>query len=363
MPIETIRDFSIRKISVMDKDGNLDSALMPKLSHEEIKSLYKFMLISRVFDEKTVKMQRQGRMGTCVQCTGQEACSLGIAFALREQDWIFPAYRENAAMFFRNVPMKNLLLFWMGFEEGNLMPSESNVFPMCMPIATHLLYAAGFAWGNKLKKKDIISAVFFGDGATSEGDFHEALNFASVYKLPIIFICQNNHLAISTPLEKQTGSKTIAQKAIAYGIEGIQADGNDIFSVIKAGQIAVENAKNFKPTLIELITFRIASHTTADDPTRYCDDEHVNSWKEKDPIERLKKYMISQKIFSEDFEKEIIENAEKDFNRDFEESEKFSVSSDEIFKYTFKDMTWNIKEQLDEVKLNKSNNNNSGDRD
>ncbi len=349
MPIETIRNFSIRKISVLDKDSNIDASLMPKLSIDEIKLIYKFMLTSRVFDEKTLKMQRQGRLGTCVQCTGQEASSLGAAFALRKQDWIFPAYRENAAMFYRGVPMKNLLLFWMGFEEGNLMPLESNVFPMCMPIATHLLYAAGFAWGNKLKKKDIISAVFFGDGATSEGDFHEALNFASVYKLPIIFVCQNNHLAISTPIEKQTGSKTIAQKAIAYGIDGIQADGNDIFAVIKATQIAVENAKNFKPTLIECITYRIASHTTADDPTRYCKEEYVNSWKEKDPIELLKKYMMKQGIYSESFEMEIIERAEKDFNRDFEESEKFSVPSDEIFKYAYKEMPWNIREQLDEV--------------
>ena len=345
MPIETIGNFSVKKISVMDMKGEVDSSLMPSLSMKEIDIIYRQMKLSRLFDEKCIKLQRQGRLGTYAPCIGQEASSLGTAFALKESDWLFPAYRENCALFFRGYPMENLLLFWMGFEAGN-NPGDSNSFPMCLPIATHLPYAVGFALGCKLKKMDCVSMVYFGDGATSEGDFHEAMNFAGVFKLPIIFVCQNNGWAISTPVEKQTASKSIAQKAIAYGFDGIQVDGNDIFAVICAGRIAVKNAREFKPTLIECLTYRVSPHTTADDPTKYSSKSVTDNWKEKDPIICLKIYMEKNGLFSEDYENSVIKDCEEIIRKAVELAEKFKDEPNNIFNYVYSELPWVLKEQM-----------------
>lgn len=345
MPIETIGNFSVKKITVMDTNGAIDESLMPNLSHRDIDLLYRYMVLSRSFDDKCIKLQRQGRLGTYAPCTGQEAVALGTAFVLRDEDWLFPSYRENSALFLRGTPIKNMFLYWMGFEAGNKLPDNVNNFMMCLPIATHLPYAVGFAHGCKIKEKDCITMVYFGDGATSEGDFHEALNFAGVFKLPIVFVCQNNGWAISTPIEKQTASESIAQKAIAYGIDGVQADGNDIFAVIYTAEHAVKNARNFKPTLIECLTYRISPHTTADDPSKYSSKDELESWKAKDPIIRLQKYMTNKGIWNPEYESEVVKDCEEKIRNALEEAEQFKENPEEIFKHVFSDTPWYLVEQ------------------
>ena len=349
MPIETIGNFSVRKIAIMDEYENVDESLMPRLSDKDIDLIYQHMLLSRMLDDKLVKMQRQGRLGNLPTCTGQEAASLGVAFAIKKSDWLFPAYRENPALFFHGLPIKNILLYWMGHEAGNIVPENVNCYMMCLPIATHIPISAGFALGNKIKNKDSIVVSFFGDGATSEGDFHESLNFAGVFKLPIIFVCQNNQWAISTPINKQTASQSIAQKAIAYGIEGMQVDGNDIFSVIYASKIAVENARKFQPTLIECITYRQGAHTTADDPLRYISKEEHEIGKSKDPILRLKKYMQKKRIWNEDYESNVVKECEDKIKQAVDDAEKHKENPSEIFTHVYSEIPRLLEEQMKKI--------------
>lgn len=353
MPIETIGNFSVKKITIMDEHGSVDESLMPKLSDSDIHLLYYHMVLSRMLDDKLVKMQRQGRLGNLPTSTGQEAVSLGLAFAINKTDWIFPAYRENPGLFFHGLPIKNVLLYWMGHEASNIIPENVNSYMMCLPIATQMPVSVGFAFGSKLKGNNLVVVAFFGDGATSEGDFHEALNFAGVFKLPIIFVCQNNGWAISTPVSRQTASKSIAQKAIAYGFEGVQVDGNDIFSVIYAGKTAVKSARNFQPTLIECLSYRIDAHTTADDPGRYISKEELEKWKQKDPIARLKKYMEKKGLWDIGYESRVVKECEEKIKHAVEEAEKYKEDDAEIFRHVYSDIPWHLEEQMKKIKHKK----------
>jgi pyruvate dehydrogenase E1 component alpha subunit len=291
----------IEYISILDENGDPDKALEPDVPEELLLRLYRTMHLARQFDERLLSLQRQGRIGTFPPISGQEAAHLGSTAALQSSDWFIPAFRETAAEIWRGRSLESIILYNAGFNEGVDLPQGSNDLPISIPVGSQIIHAVGLAWAARYRQTDNVAMAFFGDGATSEGDFHEGLNFASVFKAPAIFVCQNNHWAISIPRSKQTRAKTLAQKALAYGMPGVQVDGNDILAVYVAAQEAVERARSGDgPTLIECVTYRMAVHTTADDPKRYRSDEEVEQWKKRDPITRFQNYLMNKGVLTKD---------------------------------------------------------------
>ena len=300
--------FQVEYLSIFDSDGNLDTALEPKLADHELKSLYRSMLLGRRLDERMVRLQRQGRIGTFAPTKGQEAAQMGSIFTLRPTDWMVPSFRETAAMIWRGWPIEKLLLFFAGRLEGGQSAPSQHDLPITIPVATQLPHAVGLAYAAQYRGDDVAVMAYFGDGATSEGDFHEALNFAGVWHVPVVFVCQNNQWAISVPLKKQTHSRTIAQKALAYGLPGIQVDGNDVLAVYAAAREAVDRARaGDGPTLIECVTYRLGVHTTADDPTKYRSDAEVAMWEQKDPLTRFKAYLEKRNLLEEGLDQRVDE--------------------------------------------------------
>lgn len=293
MPRDVIEiPHQIEYLSILDQDGAVDEEIEPELSDEFLLSLHRWMLLGRRFDERMLILQRQGRIGTFAPIKGQEASNIGAAAALRDSDWMVVAFRESAAEAMRGRSMVDTLLYFGGYNEGGLVPPGSHNLPVAVPVGSQTLHAVGLGYGIQYRGKDDVAMVFFGDGATSQGDFYEAMNFAGVFQLPVIFMCQNNHWAISLPREQQTLSRTLAQKAIAAGIPGIQVDGNDVLAVYVAAKEAVDRARaGDGPTLIEAVTYRMSVHTTADDPTKYRQEEEVAAWEERDPIDRFQVYL------------------------------------------------------------------------
>jgi pyruvate dehydrogenase E1 component alpha subunit len=291
----------IEYISILNKKGELDRDLEPDIAEEILLRLYRTMLLARKFDERLLSLQRQGRIGTFPPISGQEAAHLGAAAVLRPADWFVPAFRETAAEIWRGRSLESVILYNNGFNEGVEIPQDSNDLPISIPVGSQIVHAVGLGWAAKYRQTDNVAMAFFGDGATSEGDFHEGLNFASVFQAPAIFVCQNNHWAISLPRSKQTRSQTLAQKALAYNMPGIQVDGNDILAVYAAAREAVDRARSGGgPTLIECVTYRMAVHTTADDPKRYRTEKEVERWQKRDPITRFQKYLADKGLLSED---------------------------------------------------------------
>jgi pyruvate dehydrogenase E1 component alpha subunit len=295
--------FQVDCLSILDSEGNLDAALEPELSDEELKRLYRGMVLGRRLDERMVRLQRQGRIGTFAPIKGQEASQLGTVACLGPSDWMVPSFRETAAMIWRGWPIEKLLLFFSGHLEGGQPGADQHDLPVTIPVATQIPHAVGLAYAAQYRGDDAVVMTYFGDGATSEGDFHEALNFAGVWHVPIVFVCQNNQWAISVPLKKQTHSRTIAEKALAYGFPGIQVDGNDVLAVYAAAREAVERARGGGgPTLIECVTYRLGVHTTADDPTKYRSAEEVAEWERKDPLTRFGAYLQKRNLLEEGLE-------------------------------------------------------------
>ena len=312
------------------------------------------MTLARAFDDKLFKLQRSGKIGTYASVRGQEAAQVGSSFALRKEDWMVPAFREAAAYLTRGIDRVKFVQAWNGDTRAYYNPGGKDL-PVAIPVASQILTATGIAWASKLQKKDEVTMVYFGDGATSEGDFHEALNFAGVYGLPIIFICQNNQWAISTPRKKQTASDTIAQKAIAYGINGIQVDGNDVIGMYAATKEAVENAKKGIPTLIEAVTFRLSDHTTSDDASKYRSEDEVHGWEPKDPLRRIKLYFENIGTWTDDYGKWLDEQNKKEVDEAVEKALSIEPRKPEdLFSNIFKEMPDELKKQkeylLNEVK-------------
>ncbi|MFB6108558.1 MAG: pyruvate dehydrogenase (acetyl-transferring) E1 component subunit alpha [Haloplanus sp.] len=282
------------QVQILDESGELVGD-PPDLSDEAFVAIYRAMRLARQFDGRAVSLQRQGRMGTYPPLSGQEAAQVGSAFALADDDWMFPSYREHAAIHHHGLPLDEILLYWMGHEAGNRVPEDVNVFSVAVPIATQIPQATGAAMAAKLRGDDRAVCCYFGDGATSEGDFHEGLNFAGVFDVPAVFFCNNNQWAISVPRARQTASPTIAGKADAYGIDGVQVDGMDPLAVYEVTRAAVEKARDPdahpRPTLIEAVQYRFGAHTTADDPTVYRSAEEVETWRRRDPIPRLERFL------------------------------------------------------------------------
>ena len=351
MPKRVMKEFKVEYLQILDEDGNADEALMPKLSNEEIKKLYETLVLIRTFDQKAFNMQRQGRLGTYIQFKGQEACQVGSAMALQDEDWIFPMYRNSGLLIARKHPIVQVLQYWNGDERGLKSPQNVNNFPIAIPVGTHLIHAAGTAWAAKLRGTKQVAVTYFGDGATSKGDFHEAMNFAGVFKAPCIFFCENNQFAISVPRIKQTHSETIAQKAIAYGIEGIQIDGMDIFAVYKATKDAIEKARAGKgPTLIEAYTYRLCDHSTSDDASRYRSKEELESWMKKDSVERLEKYMRKKNLLDDAYKESVLKKSQEIIEKAVTEFEKINPPEPkDMFKYVYAEMTPQQIEEMDDL--------------
>lgn len=349
MPRQKIQDFSVDWLSILDQEGNADKDLEPNLDKETLGKFYRTMVLTRLYDDKALKLQRQGRMLTYGSSLGQEATAIGSAFAMKPDDWFFPAFREHGVQIARGIPMKLLYIYWMGSEDANLTLPPGN-FTVAIPVSTQVLHAVGAAWAAKIKKQNIASVVYFGDGATSEGDFHEGMNFAGVFKTPTVFICQNNQYAISLPRERQTASKTLAQKALAYGFEGIQVDGNDVLAVYSATKAALEKARSGGgPTMIECFTYRMGAHTTSDDPTRYRKQAEVEEWRKKDPIKRLRLYLEKKGIWTQNYEDSLVKELTEEVERAVEEAEAFKPDIENMFKYVYAEVPPNLKEQMDEL--------------
>ena len=281
------------------------------LPENELLELYRRMIMLRTYDERSVVYHRQGRIGTYAIYWNHEAIQAGATFALNDDDWIFPSYREAAIGLVRGMPVETILQWWRGHPSGWWNPAEWNVASICVPIASHLPHAAGLAWGKKLKGESAVAMAFFGDGATSEGEFHEGLNFAAVLNAPAVFICNNNQWAISTPLEAQTRAETLADKAVGYGIPGVRVDGLDVLAVYEAAREAVERARaGGGPTLIEAVHYRAAPHATADDPRAYIDLARVEEERANECVGRYEAYLRNAGVLTDEVAETVKQECE-----------------------------------------------------
>jgi len=336
------------RLQILSETGAVNPDLEPSLANEELRRIYGLMLTTRTADLKAMRLQRQGRMGTFAPGLGQEACQVGSASAVGKKDWVFPYFRDLGTYITLGLPLKNYYLLWMGSEEGGRIPEGLNIFTVTIPVATHLPQAVGFAMALRYRKEQAAVVAYFGDGATSEGDFNEALNFAGVFRSPVVFICVNNQYAISTPVSRQTAAKTIAQKAVAYGFSGIQVDGNDALAMYAATREALDKARSGGgPTLIEAYTYRMSDHTTSDDASRYRTKDEVGEWARRDPLERFKTYLKAKGLWSEEFEAGIQKEADDLVNRAVDEAESAPPPRPEdYFTYTYREMPPGLKEEL-----------------
>ena len=310
MPRTKVYEAVTERLEILDTEGRVDAALMPEIDPSRTRDLYRDMVLMRTFDTKALKLQRQGRMGTWPPIKGQEAIQAGVALAMGDNDWLIPAFREHGIMVLRGVPLHLVFAYWAGDERGSSYPEEVRCFPVAVPVGSQWQHGTGVGLSLKLRDEDAVAVTFGGDGSTSEGDFHEAVNCAGVFGTKTVFVIQNNQWAISVPLHRQTAAETLAQKAHAYGIPGIQVDGNDVFAVYVAATEAIERTRRGEgPSLIEAVTYRLGDHTTADDASRYRPEEEVEEWEGRDPILRLRRYLVEQGLWDDDQEKVLLEEA------------------------------------------------------
>ncbi len=278
------------------------------------RALYRDMVRARTFDERAIARQRQGWMSSYPPFSGQEGSQVGAAHALADDDWLFPTYRSNAMQIARGVPMSDILLFRRGHAEF-ASDHDLPTFPQAVPIATQIPHATGVGMAADYRDADHAVCCYFGDGATSEGDFHEGLNFAGVFDAPVVFLCENNGWAISLPRRRQTASETIAMKAEAYGFEGVRVDGNDPVAVVETVTDALATARDGDPVLVESLTYRQGAHSTSDDPSRYRDgDEDLPEWRTADPLERYETYLREQGVLDDETVETIADEADAELD-------------------------------------------------
>lgn len=342
-----------RMLQVLDQTGKVvEPALEPKLDDAMLQRAYRTMVLSRVVDEKAIIMQRQGRLGAYPPNRGQEAASLGPAMATEGGDWMVWAFRELAGLLWKGVPVLNYYLYWMGNEEGSRYPAGLNVTPASVPVASQLPIAVGIAYASALRKEGRVVLGFCGDGATSEGEFHEALNNAGVFRTPNIFVIQNNQWAISVPRSRQTAAPTLAQKACAYGFKGILVDGNDLLAMYIATREAAERARKGEgPTLIEAYTYRLGNHTTSDDARKYREEQELREWELRDPLVRLKAYMTAKGLLDASGDEAIWNEARAATEKSVEEAESFPAPTlEDAFKYTYAEMPPSLRAEMERLR-------------
>jgi pyruvate dehydrogenase E1 component alpha subunit len=351
MPLTTVAEHKTELLEVLSPDGSVDAALDPKIPAQTLIEMYTVMTRIRAFDERAVKLQRQGRLGTYPMIYGQEVTQCVPALCLRPKDWILPTYRGQGSYFARGMQMRYSLMYWAGDDRGVHFPKENNDLMFSIPVGAHMTQAMGLVWGEKLQGRDNVAVCWIGDGASSKGDFHEALTFAGVHKLGLIMFIENNGWAISLSRKEQCAADTLAQKAHGYGAHGIQVDGNDALAVYKAVTEAVERGRRGDgPTVIEAMTYRMLSHTTADDASRYRSQEEVDAWKSKDPLARLRKYMLATGALDET----RIESIQKDADAYVAEEIEAYEAADEpnplnMFAQNYEKAPWHVIEQRAEL--------------
>lgn len=349
----------VKTFQLLNEHGEVQNeAFLPDMTDEQLKELMRRMVYTRIWDQRAISLNRQGRLGFYAPVAGQEASMIGSEFALEKEDWVLPSYRDIPQMVWHGLPLYKAFLYSRGHLEGGQIDEGVNVLMPQIIIAAQCTQNAGVALGLKKRGKKNVSLTYFGDGATSQGDFYEGLNFAGAYQAPAIFISQNNRFAISVPVEKQTAAKTLAQKAIAAGIRGIQVDGMDALAVYAAVQAAREAAiAGEGPTFIETLTYRYGPHTMAgDDPTRYRTKELDNEWEVKDPLIRFRNYLEKKELWTEEEEQRTVEQAKQDIKEAMKKADqapKQKVS--DLIGNMFEMLPQPLQEQLAEYKRKESN--------
>lgn len=340
-----------------EKGEVVNEAAMPELSDSELQELMRRMVYTRILDQRSISLNRQGRLGFYAPTAGQEASQIASHFALEKEDFILPGYRDVPQIIWHGLPLFQAFLFSRGHFKGNQVPEGVNVLSPQIIIGAQYVQTAGVALGLKKRGKKAVAVTYTGDGGTSQGDFYEGINFAGAFKAPAIFIVQNNRFAISTPVEKQSAAKTLAQKGVAAGIPGIQVDGMDPLAVFAATKFARERAINGEgPTLIETLTYRYGPHTmSGDDPTRYRTAELDNEWELKDPLVRFRKFLENKGLWDEEKENETIEKAKEDIKEAIKKADatpKQKVT--DLLSHMFEEMPVNVKEQFEIYKEKES---------
>ena len=332
-----------------------DAPVPDGLAEKDLIELFRWLVLLRTFDKRAVALQRQGRIGTYALYYGEEGTQAGALYACEDRDWVFPSYRQNAIGILRGVPASTVLAWWRGFGgvHGFWNPREHRVGPICVPIATHLPHAVGLAWAAKIRGDSTASLSWFGDGATSEGDFHEAMNFAAVFKVATVFFCVNNQWAISTPIKRQMATDTIVEKAAGYGMPGVRVDGFDPIACWKATRDALERGRAGEgPTLIEAYCYRLLAHGTADDPRLYRDEAETEKWKPLEPVGRMAAFLTRQGILDESSHEEITQEAKETIANAVREMESIAQPDQDIlFEHVYASgRPWTFDEGLEELR-------------
>jgi pyruvate dehydrogenase E1 component alpha subunit len=345
---QKIDPFLVGKVpyhQILNVEGKLVGN-MPDLSAERLLSLYRYMQLGRAFSSKIISLQRQGRATTFGSLEGQEATAVGLAAPLQPQDWLATSYREIASLVVRGLPLPTLVYSFRGFTPEHY-PGETHCLPYQIVIGTQMLHAVGLAMAAKISGDNAVAVGVCGDGATSEGDFNEALNFAGVFQAPVVLVVQNNGWAISVPRQKQSAAQSLAARGPGFGVPSVQVDGNDILAVYDVMQQAVERARSGQgPTLIEALTYRIGAHTTADDPTRYRNPTEVEAWRVKDPLVRFKRFLMSRDLLDEAEDQQLIQVIEEEINEAVRVAEAMPpMAPDSFFDYTSASLSPRLQEQ------------------
>lgn len=338
-----------------------DNSLVGKLSAEDQLKIYRYMLLTRAFDNKVLSLQKQGRLGAYISCTGEEGAIVPSAFALEKDDWMFTSYREVGAHIVRGLSIELMFAQLFGNSsdllKGRQMSNswgsrDLNIVPTAAPIGAYLPVAVGLAMGAKIRGNKLAVLAYMGDGGTSSSDFHTAMNFAGVFKAPIVFICRNNGWAISLPVSRQSASETLAIKAEAYGFKGVRIDGNDALAVYETTKAALDKARNGGgPTLIETLTYRMGAHSTADDPSRYRDAKEAETWSRRDPVAALRKYLVELKVLDEKMDEKLFAEITEILASAGKKEEAIPPLQPEklIFDDVYSELPWNLLEQRDDL--------------
>jgi 2-oxoisovalerate dehydrogenase E1 component alpha subunit len=343
-------------IRVLREDGSLDPAFDPHIAEDALVAIYKHLVMVRTLDERLVTLQRQGRIGFHIGSLGEEAAIIGSAAAVRPQDWLFPCYREFGAALYRGMTLQAYMNNMFGNADdpakGRQMPDHytcraAKFGSISSPIGTQITQAVGFAWAAKIKKEDLITLAYFGEGATSSAEFHNGMNFAGVFKTPTVFFCRNNGWAISVPVERQTASSSFAVKGVAYGIPGVRCDGNDLFAVYKCTRDAIAHVASGKgPILVEAMTYRLSGHSTSDDPKAYRKDGEVEQWKKRDPIARVHKHLTMRGLWDDDKQRLLDAQLDVQIKDAVAAAEKVPLPALEtMFEDVFAEPPWHLQEQ------------------
>lgn len=347
-------------VRALGDDLSLDPEHDPGLSTEELLKLYRHMVMTRQLDERLVSLQRQGRIGFHVGSLGEEAAILGAAYAMRPADFIFPCYREFGAALMRGLELSVFVHNMFGNAKDTVLGRQMPDHYTCRrvgwgsissPVGTQITQAVGFAWGAKIKKQDVATLVYFGDGATSSSDFHSGMNFAGVFKIPTVFFCRNNGWAISVPTERQTASRTFAEKGTAYGVPGVRVDGNDLFAVVSVVRRAVaRGVAGHGPTLIEALTYRMGGHSTSDDPNRYRASDALEPWTSRDPVGRVRAYLEKHNAWDGSAEERLIAEVDQNFREAVQAAERTPPPPlESMFEDVYQRPPWHLLEERAEL--------------